>query len=845
MEVMDVNAIGLHFTWNQKPKGSNGVLKKIDWIMCNIPFNDSFPGSFAIFQPYCISDHSPCVLRIPKVCKPKSKPFKFYNFLVYKEGFHSVVDIGWKMNVNRYAMYRVFKRLKGLKSPLRKLLNDQGNLHDRVNRLRVELDKAKKAIDRNPSSSNLREEHAHYLSAFKEASLDEERFLRQKAKVERLNAGDSNTAYFHYMVKSKCMRNRIEMVRDSDNNLYEGNDVAVAFVSHYEQFLSIEGNTVLLANQDLFHQVLDYRKVEFMVREVLDMEIKSALFSIWDDKAPGPNGFTTSFFKKAWDTVGRKVTCVIKEFFANCKILKELNHTIVSLTPKVSTPAKINDYYLISCCNVLYKCISKIIANHIKVNLGDLVSINQSAFVLGRRIFDNILLTQELMRTYHRRRGPPRCAFKVDIQKAYDTVDWGFLKSILIGFGFHLIMEAEDFQFHHHCEKQRIINLCFVDDLFLFSRGHPNSVQVIMSALEEFKNVSGLVPSTLPVRYLGVPLISSMLLYRDCKILVEKLESHASIFILPIRIASDLKQSMRGFLWCQGDRIEDFNVSLMATHIWSILTSRESLWVKWIHSYKLCGRSFWGVPCPGDVTWFDRWADIVRSGFSILSSVPLIQSDREDVIMWRDRDGVFRPFSVACACESIRLRADVVPWYSIIWFPHCIPRHATHLWLVVKKKLKTRDRLQQWDVGPDTNLNLLRCPLCNVVPDSHSHLFFECSYSSQVWSQIRVLIDMNNIAPRIEDVLAFIISVSKSKSVVSIISRIVLAATTYYLWNERNSRLFKKKIASVDQVVQVICQIVRLKMVSFKFKKVSAKSHLMLDRWKVLSVCVTHDGNDG
>ncbi|GJU99004.1 RNA-directed DNA polymerase, eukaryota, reverse transcriptase zinc-binding domain protein [Tanacetum coccineum] len=100
MEVMDVNATGLHFTWNQKPKGFNGVLKKIDRIMCNIPFNDSFPGSVSIFQPYRISDHSPCVLRIPKVCKPKPKPFKFYNFLVYKEGFRSMVDTGWKINVN-------------------------------------------------------------------------------------------------------------------------------------------------------------------------------------------------------------------------------------------------------------------------------------------------------------------------------------------------------------------------------------------------------------------------------------------------------------------------------------------------------------------------------------------------------------------------------------------------------------------------------------------------------------------------------------------------------------------------------------------------------------------------
>ncbi|GJZ75828.1 RNA-directed DNA polymerase, eukaryota, reverse transcriptase zinc-binding domain protein [Tanacetum coccineum] len=142
MEVADVNSTGLHFTWNQKPKGSNGILKKIDRIMGNLKFNDDFPGSFAIFQPYRISDHSPCVLRIPMVTKPKPKPFKFSNFLVYKEGFREIVDSGWNVHIEGYAMYRVVKRLKGLKSPFRKLLHNHGNLHDRVNKIRIELDEA-------------------------------------------------------------------------------------------------------------------------------------------------------------------------------------------------------------------------------------------------------------------------------------------------------------------------------------------------------------------------------------------------------------------------------------------------------------------------------------------------------------------------------------------------------------------------------------------------------------------------------------------------------------------------------------------------------------------------------
>lgn len=83
---------------------------------------------------------------------------------------------------------------------------------------------------------------------------------------------------------------------------------------------------------------------------------------------------------------------------------------------------RVSDYRPISCCNFIYKCISKIITNRIKEGLDDIVSDNQSAFVLGCSISDNILLTQELMHNYHLNKGPPICAFKIDIQKAYDTV---------------------------------------------------------------------------------------------------------------------------------------------------------------------------------------------------------------------------------------------------------------------------------------------------------------------------------------------------------------------------------------------------------------------------------------
>ena len=97
--------------------------------MGNMECIDTFPGSYALFQPYRNSDHSPSILKIPKVIIDKPKPFKFFNFLTYKVAFKGLVAKTWDSNVNGYAMYRVVKNLKLLKKPFRKLLKDQGHLH--------------------------------------------------------------------------------------------------------------------------------------------------------------------------------------------------------------------------------------------------------------------------------------------------------------------------------------------------------------------------------------------------------------------------------------------------------------------------------------------------------------------------------------------------------------------------------------------------------------------------------------------------------------------------------------------------------------------------------------------
>ncbi|GJS56484.1 RNA-directed DNA polymerase, eukaryota, reverse transcriptase zinc-binding domain protein [Tanacetum coccineum] len=339
IEVLDVQNTGLQFTWNQKPKGTDGILKKLDRVMANMTFVNDFAGSHAIFKPYRNSDHSPSVLCIPTATKVKPKPFKFFNVLIKHDRFKEVVNEAWNYHVSGFYMFRTVKKLKNLKKPLRKLMIDKGNLHANVERIRGELDTIQTQLDTDPFNIRLREIEAANVVAFNQAVLDEEMFLKQKAKISWLKDGDSNTAYFHKSVKSRVSRSRIDVISNSDGIIFANDKVPDAFVAHYEAFLGQTGYTNGFDGSNLFSNCLDEQGAAHMVRMVTDREIKEAMFSMGDEKSPGPDGFSAAFFKEAWHIVGVDVINAIREFFTNGKLLKELNHTIIALIPKVNAPS--------------------------------------------------------------------------------------------------------------------------------------------------------------------------------------------------------------------------------------------------------------------------------------------------------------------------------------------------------------------------------------------------------------------------------------------------------------------------------------------------------------------------
>ncbi|XP_022019070.1 uncharacterized protein LOC110919101 [Helianthus annuus] len=218
----------------------------------------------------------------------------------------------------------------------------------------------------------------------------------------------------------------------------------------------------------------------------------------------------------------------------------------------------------------------------------------------------------------------------------------------------------------------------------------------------------------------------------------------------------------------------------------------------------------------GQWKWPQAWYDV----YPVLIGLTVNQQDPQlaDRMVWKDVEGHDQHFSSLEVWHTLRTRDTPVKWASMVWFSQCIPRHSFHLWLVIKNKLKTQDRLAVWEVGSETNRRLMCCPLCKHGTDSRDHLFFVCGFASQVWSNIRMLVDLENVNDSWTSIAVWMERYSDSKRFKHIVCKLAISASSYYIWQERNNRLFTSKECTAEQVTEKIKNIVRLRLMGFVYK---------------------------
>ena len=235
-------------------------------------------------------------------------------------------------------------------------------------------------------------------------SSAEEAFFKQKSRNKWLNLGDNNSSYFHCLIKTRQERNTIKCLLDGDGNQVEEVDqIKDLVVDFYQKLLGssndVEEAAMIQTVSSLFQDQIPEDTKSFMQREVTKTEIKKSFILHGKRESTWTDGFTVEFFNHAWHIVKSDFVAAIASFFRSSKLLTEVNSTLITLVLKIPNPSTVADFRPIACCNVVYKCITKVLANRLQACLNFLVNSNQTAFIKGRNISENVLLAHELIKT--------------------------------------------------------------------------------------------------------------------------------------------------------------------------------------------------------------------------------------------------------------------------------------------------------------------------------------------------------------------------------------------------------------------------------------------------------------
>ena len=434
--LMDMEVKGCRFTWMSNPRNGFMTKERIDRLLVNWEWRQTFPNAVVTAYPSISSDHTPLVL----ICKPKVGDgglFKYEAFWEEHEDCNRVIGDGWsKWEENEDPWNTLLNKVNSCKKDL-----TAWNKAKFKNAAK-EIAKLKEQLAKLLNSDNVENDFAR-ISAIKEEIRKlwdrEEKYWGQRSRLKWVTWGDKNTKFFHASTIQRRERNRIQRLKNSRGEWVEGQEEVTQVVCEYFQGIYNSTNV-----QHLFEclSVVPRRVTAEMnsnlLKPVSNSEIRTAVFSLGALKAPGKDGLNGTFFQNHWDVVGESICAAVKAFFQYGTLPDEINETLTVLVPKQVRPEEVSQFRPISCCNFTYKIITKIMVLRLKQYMNLLVSPNQCAFIGGRLIQDNIMVTQEILHSMRQNTGIAKNCFiaKLDMSKAYDRLEWVFLEECLKAYGF-------------------------------------------------------------------------------------------------------------------------------------------------------------------------------------------------------------------------------------------------------------------------------------------------------------------------------------------------------------------------------------------------------------------------
>lgn len=431
------------FTWNNRRGGENLISSRLDRFLVSENLLLEGRNLESNILPSGGSDHWPISLVIEVPGSTRNKPFRFEKFWLEHPNFLTLVGKWWAEPLEEEGskMFNLQKRLRNVKLKLKEWNHTVfGNIFKEKANIEQKLEQIHKDGIAGRGDEQSREQEKVLTQQWHTRCQQEETFWKQKSRVLWLKEGEQNTKFFHRSAIDYRNANRILELKNHEGDILRNHDdISGLLTNHFSNIAQEPNVNREAAIQEITSAIprLITDEQNWSLRKRITMEeVEEAVKSMPNDKAPGPDGFTINFYKACWDIVKNDIWEIVEDSRRSKTILKSLNSTFIALVPKVEEANTPDKFRPIALCNVIYKIISKIIANRLKRILPGIISLEQSGYVEGRQILDNILLAQEMIHSLHARKVPGML-MQLDLSKAYDKVSWTYLEAILKAFGFN------------------------------------------------------------------------------------------------------------------------------------------------------------------------------------------------------------------------------------------------------------------------------------------------------------------------------------------------------------------------------------------------------------------------
>ncbi|GJY57634.1 RNA-directed DNA polymerase, eukaryota, reverse transcriptase zinc-binding domain protein [Tanacetum coccineum] len=601
-------------------------------------------------------------------------------------------------------------------------------------------------------------------------------------------------AMFKLIIRLKAMKKHLRRFNRQNGNVFEKVKFLQTELARVQECLDKDPSNSLFREEEMIYASA-YREAAIDEERLLKQKTKIEWLKEGDSnssyfhnaikgrvsRTSRPYGYTTKFFKAAWNVVDQDVYCAVKEFFVTGKILGELNATLISLIPK-----------------------------------GDPIS--PYLFTLVMEVL-NLMIKRQI-------RNDKRFKYHLGCQK---------LEISSLYFADDLLILCHGDMVSPSILRRGIDEFSMSSGLYpSMSKSNAFFCNIPPDVKDEIKLVMPFNEGVLPIRYLGVPLVSKRVTKNDCRILIVVIQNKVnswknkflsfvgrlqliasvlsamqvywcSLFILPLTVYDDIDSLMSNFLWSNTDEIgsmvsvkwsdvcrpknqgglglksmHEWNIALMAKHLWSIISNKNTIWVKWVKVHKLKGKNLWDIDLNKGMSW--SWKHLLNLRDKIKEFVNVKLGNGKTCSLWFDKWHPGGPLSklidhmmIYMAGLDINAKViDLIDNNSWCWPIDWVGEYDSVLNVPVPKLVNDLEDKPVW------------CNKKSLNSESHSHLCFSCNYSKRLWERLKPMGLLDDIGND---------------------------------WAmERNIKRMEHRDRSVDGLFKVVFENVRLKLMGLKLK---------------------------